>query len=780
MSERRYLQLSVHQFVDFLFRVGDIDDRIYNQSTMQMGSKLHGAYQEKQGNSYHSEVALSGKIEIEEGTIFLQGRADGIITGGIRPVVDEIKTCIIPVERFYAQQKQWHLSQAVVYAYLYLLGTSDKEIEISLTYLSQVDSEDKMVKGFAYKREEIFSMVEDYAKQYFSFFAPHHEHLVRRDASIEALSFPFAKFRKGQKELSKYAFGAIKNHSILFCEAPTGIGKTLSVLFPAVKSFKQHRVDRVFYLTAKGTGSLAAYEALGKLYESGFEGRDSTLVGKEKICLCPGCRCNPSSCPYAEGYYSKIKEVIKEVSSNTNRFDEQTILHYAEKYRVCPFEMQLDLSLFADVIVCDYNYLLDPMVYLERYFEEGVDTSTDVFLLDEAHNLIDRGKDMYSATLSFEKIARAKKALKGPSWKKLRKSLKTLMDYLDELGIDDEPKPLELPKSALLSLFESIKRSRTKEEGIEESLPSEYSDFSRDLAKFKMILEQYYCDCYICYGGSNAEGKFIKLHCLDASRFIRERLQKGKGAVLFSATLSPMDYYEQSILGEKNYPSLILPSPFKKEQMGLFVVPNVSIKYKDRKASYPDVARILSTYVNKMKGNIFLFFPSYEYLDNILPLLELQDADVLVQSKSMTPRERKEMLDAFLPAPERTTVGCLILGGAFGEGVDLVSDRLTGVAIVGVGMPTISFESDLVRAYYDEKEGKGFAYAYLYPGLNKVAQALGRLIRSEEDFGTALLIDSRYAYGEYRAMLDRLHGEYRFVYDEEEELDCLDAFTRSH
>ena len=774
--EKKYLRLSVHQLVDFLFRVGDIDDRIYNQQTMQMGSKMHGSYQAKQGNEYLSEVALSGPIEVEEGTIYVQGRADGIIVGKEYPIIDEIKTCVIPTKDFHAQQEKWHLSQALVYAYLYLLDHDDPKVGVQLTYLSQIDPDDKLIKYYAYAKKEVVREVEDYARLYFAYFSAQEEHVARRDASISSFSFPYDHFRKGQKELSKYVYSAIDKGSMLFAEAPTGIGKTLSVLFPAAKAFKLHRVDRIFYLTAKQTGANSAYLAATQLYESGLVARDSTLVGKEKICLAPGSRCNPDSCPYAEGYYTKIKEVLKEICSNTNRFDEKTVLSYAEKYRICPFELQLDLSLFADIIICDYNYLLDPMVYLERYFEEGVDTSTDVFLLDEAHNLVDRCKDMYSASLDANEVLEAKKSLKGDGWKKTRKSLKAFYDFLLTLPFEDDPVEIECPKDELIAHIDAFKRNKATEDKKHDKLPEELTALSKDIAKFRMILEEYMGKQYRCYTQKGYKAQCLKLHCVDPSSFVSKQLKRGKASVLFSATLSPMDYYKESIVGDKSIPSLILPSPFSRKQMGCFVVPNVSIRYKDRAKSYDAVAELCAKFVSKRMGNYFLFFPSYEYLENILPYLQIENADILVQEKSLTPRQRAEMLSRFEPNPKKTTVGCYILGGSFSEGVDLVSDRLIGVGIVGVGMPQINYESDLVRAYYQEKEGKGFDYAYLYPGLNKVAQALGRLIRSENDRGVALLIDDRYRYGEYRALLDRLHGEYHFVHDLFEEELALDDF----
>ena len=759
------LRLSVHQLVDFLFRSGDIDDRIYNNQTMQMGSKLHGAYQAKQGNTYQSEYPLSGKIDIAEGTIYLQGRADGLILGGPYPIIDEIKTSVLPCKEFYQQQKQWHLAQALVYGFLYLQTNDAKDLGIQLSYLNQLDADDKLTKSFQYSKEEVIGEVEGYAREYFSYYKQQQEHLTSRDSSTSILSFPFEGFRKGQKELSKYVYGVIRNGGMLFAEAPTGIGKTLSVLFPAAKSFASRRLDRIFYLTAKQTGAISAYDACSKLYEHGLVARDSMLVGKEKICLCPGSRCNPSSCPYAEGYYTKLKTIIKEVCNNTNRFDEQTVLEMAHKYTVCPFEFQLDLSLFSDIIICDYNYLLDPMVYLERYFDEGQDTSTSVFLLDEAHNLVDRSKDMYSSSLDLNQILEAKKSLKGEEWKKTRKALKQFGDFISSLPFEDQPKDIDCPKDTLLGFIDAFKKAKTTEEKLHKEIPQELTSLSRDLAKFNLILDEYYNDHYCCYTSKNRTGSFLKLHCVDPSPFIKKQLDRGKASVLFSATLSPMEYYQQSIVGIKNAPSLILPSPFDKRQMGCFVVPNVSIRYKDRAKSYDIVGEICSKFVSKKLGNYFLFFPSYEYLQNVLPYLKIEDADILVQEKSLTPKQRKEMLERFLPNPSKTTVGCYIIGGSFSEGVDLVSDRLIGVGIIGVGMPQINYESDLVRNYYEEKEGKGFDYAYLYPGLNKVAQALGRLIRSESDRGVALLIDDRYRYGEYRGLLNRLHGSYCFVHD---------------
>src|SRR5574344_1848745 len=432
MAEKPYLSLSVHGLVDFLLRRGDIDNRIYNQETMQMGSILHAAFQEKQGHECLSEVALKETFEREKGYIALEGRADGIIVGGDFPIIDEIKSTVIPLEDFYEQQKDWHFGQAECYALMYLHEVKQNKCAIRLTYLSQKSDEKKTVERLFSLQDlehDIYALMDEYL----DFTSKQFDHESSRNISAKSLVFPFKGFRKGQREMAKYVYAVAKNGGSFYCEAPTGIGKTMSSLYPAIKAFADTDNKKIFYLTAKGSGRESAYDALTKLYEKGFAARDSLLTAKDKICFSLGAACNPDECPFAKGYYDKIKKAMEEACQAGYRFDYAHVVGLAKKYAMCPFELQLDLSLWSDIIIGDYNYFFDPLVHLERYFDPEVDSSKYLVLIDEAHNLVDRGRSMYSAKLSAELCEKAKKSLKNlkdPAIKKaIGKLEKILRDY---------------------------------------------------------------------------------------------------------------------------------------------------------------------------------------------------------------------------------------------------------------------------------------------------------------------------------------------------------------
>ncbi len=779
MAKKRYLSLSVHQFVDFLLRPGDIDDRIFNKETMQEGSRLHSILQAKQGPSYMAEYPLSGTIVCSAGEIFVQGRADGIILGN-EPTVEEIKTTVDDLEHFYEENREWHEGQALVYAYLYLKQKDAPGASIRLKYKSQISSkEGLLIKETHYSKKEIEDRVSSMATDYFAFYEESFEHRELRDASISSLPFPFSNFRAGQRELAKYCFGIASRGGLLFAEAPTGIGKTMSTLYPFVKSFKQGRVERLFYLTAKGTGSIAAYKAIGQLQNAGLNARDSTLYSKEKICFHQGHRCNPDDCPFAKGYYSKLKTAIKEATQEHPRFDFLAVVTLARKYAICPFEFQLDLSLFADIIVCDYNYFFDPIVHLERYFDSSVDQSKDLLLIDEAHNLVDRGRFMYSASLSSSSVLEAKKSIKGKNKKGISNALNKIIQSLEELTEKEGDFVLENNPQDVLNALNSLKnaeQNRTKKTSSNSGLGNRYKEGSREAGRYLRLSSDFKDPSIVYYVSRKGDDVKLNLSCLDASSFLAASLSKVRGAVLFSATLSPISYFTKATIGKQEAPYLLLPSPFPESNFHLMIAPKISVRYKDRDKSYPKVAAYLKKFVEARVGNYFLYFPSYEYLENIRPYLDFKAASVLIQGRRMSEEERTVFLESFSPNPTSTTVGLLILGGAFSEGVDLISDRLIGVGIVGVGMPQINFENNLLRSYFQQKEGDGFAYAYQHPGMNKIMQALGRVIRSEEDVGAALLIDDRYAKNDYRGLLLRGHPSYQIVTSEEDVEESLSAF----
>lgn len=774
--EKIFKNVSVHELVDFLLRKGDIDTRVYNFETMQMGSKIHSSYQSKQGKKYLSEVPLKTAFSLDKGTIVLEGRADGIILGGEYPIVDEIKSTVSQLNEFYEKQKEWHLGQAGCYAYMYAKENNLEKMGIKLTYISQ-ETNERMVKDFSFTFEELEENVTSLVNRYLDFLSYLKGKDNRRNESIKALSFPYATYRKGQKAMMKNVYEAIDKKETLFMEAPTGIGKTISALYPSLKAISQGKGDKIFYLTAKTTGRESAYDALTKLYEKGLIARDSILKAKDKMCPSLGKSCNPDECKYAKGYYDKIGLVRDIALRSEERFSSDYVEFLGEKYEICPFELSLDLSLYSDVIICDYNYLFDPIVYLDRYFGDQIKEREHIALIDESHNMIDRAKDMYSSTISTKMVKDAKASIKKIKSNGLKSALTKLFNYLDG-SVEEGIATLSSFPEELTKRIDSIKRAEKKAKDEKTFTSSKcYDDLSKELHRLSVLSEGYTSSAAFYFERINKDVYFHFAN-LDPSPYIASTLSKLKSSIFFSATLSPISFYKESIEGHTNSKSVLFDSPFDHNNMSLTIVPNVSVRYKDRESSYRIVAEYLERFVNKKVGNYFIYFPSYEYLNKIRETLSFENADVYVQERKMKDEEKKDFLSFFKPNPTKTAIGLLVLGGAFGEGVDLIGDRLSGVAIVGIGMPTIGFERNLIKEHFNEKGESGFSFAYLYPGMNRVMQALGRLIRSESDKGAALLIDDRYLNRDYREVYGRLYPTYSVAYSVSEMEEILDRFYK--
>ena len=775
------IELSVHQLVDFLLRDGDIDNRIFNRSSQTEGSRLHSVYQSKQGKNYISEYPLKQTFKFDGVEITLQGRADGIIKKSEKDyIIDEIKTTIIELEEFRDSNLQWHLGQAKCYAYMFAHALGLETIGVRLTYIKQGKNSRKIIDDYTYFVSELEQYIYELLNRYLEFYNIVLRQIEARNASIETLEFPFDKYRKGQKELAKYVFGVEKSKGKLFIEAPTGIGKTMSTIFPSIKYLKEDDKSKLFYLTAKATGKEAAHKAIELLKEKGLSLNEIVITAKEKICFSKNKSCNPDECPFAIGYYSKIKDVIKESLLRYDEFDYDTICHIAKKHQICPFELELDLSLFCDAIICDYNYVLDPISYMKRYFDE--DSSHFIALIDEAHNLVDRSKEMYSASLDESILKTAKKAQRHIENRKIKNALariQKIFNYYDDNfsygnnKIEDLQDEFYLELNKFVTSYQEVSKENNKD------ITKEFTNLYLDVNRFLKISECY-SDKFIIYVNKTNENLLIKMVCLDASRFLSATMNSINSTVLFSATLSPLHYYVDVLGGKYTDPSLVLDSPFPKENLKLLIAPKISTRYKNRDKTYQDVADYLKTFVNAKTGNYFLYFPSYEYLSNILPLLSFnEDAEVYVQEKDMTEVEKNDFISHFKTTSNHSIIGLAIIGGAFGEGIDLVGDSLIGVAIVGIGLPKINFESNQIVEYYQQNEIDGFNYAYTYPGMNKVMQAVGRLIRTENDRGAALLIDERYMWNDYKTLFKKEWNDYEVVYGTDELNDSLQKFFKS-
>ena len=773
----KYLTLSVHQLVDFLLRTGDIDNRVFNRSSMIEGSRLHSVYQAKQSSNYLAEFPLKMSFNVDEVNIVLEGRADGIIKRSEKEyIIDEIKTTVEDLQIFHDDNLEWHLGQAKCYAYMFAKQTNLEYIGIKLTYIRQGKEKEQLIDSYTFNILELEQFVVKLLNEYLAFYNIIFNKIAKRNESIEALKFPFNKFRQGQRDLAKYTYAMAKKRGRLFAEAPTGIGKTISTVFPFVKALKDDDNSKIFYLTAKTSGREAAHQAVKLLKENGLSLGDIMITAKDKICFCKGQACNPEECPYAKGYYNKIQTVLRYAILNYDDFDLQTITQLAYENQICPFELELDLSLFMDVIICDYNYVFDPISYMKRYFDE--DTSSFLVLVDEAHNLVDRSRDMYSASLSYKQFLEARKSVCHSKLHKLKLAMSKMSKMFKEYLVNPKDGNYILDEfydytyktiSSFITTMQDINKNENKE------MSKELLEFYLEVNRFSKILE-FYNDHFICYYEISKDELILHVSCLDASSFLHSSLRRLRGSVLFSATLSPIEYYVDMLGGKKEDAQLILPSPFPVDNLKIIIAPKVSIRYKNRDSSYQQVADYIKAFVRNKVGNYFIFLPSYEYLTNLMPYIDMDDVNVYEQDRGMSDEDKELFLTNFKPHPERTTLGFVIVGGAFGEGIDLVSDRLIGAIIVGIGMPKINFVSDQIMKYYDAREQSGYNYAYLNPGMNKVMQALGRVIRSETDRGAVLLIDERYLTNDYRDLFKSEWRKYEVAFSPKEVSDILQEF----
>ena len=782
------LSLSVHQIVDFLFRSGDIDDRIYNTSSMLEGTRLHKFYQDRQGNNYLKEYYLKYIFYVDDYELIVDGRSDGIILGPI-VTIEEIKTTIDDLDHFFKENEMWHLAQAEFYAYIYAKTNNLNKINVSLMYFSQ-NKKDRLKKIYNYDFDILEQKIYCYLNDYLSY---QKTFLIKeriRDESLKNLSFPFPFIRNGQNELIESTIECVLNHTSNFVEASTGIGKTISTLYGSLCLMKDKRIDKIFYSTPKNSGFLSAINALNIFKNKDVRLTSVEIIAKDKACLNKKRigKCNPDECKFTIGYYDKLKEVIKEIVLNNDIIDANLIKKYALKYTMCPFELSLDLSLLADVIISDYNYLFDPISQLKRYFESPDKQYKMIALIDEAHNMVNRSVDMFSSILSSSSFFKALTDLKKIRNKQIMKIYNSLEEYFNYYLEFDFSEQKEFILDSLNIDFvlrlkkynEEIKKYRLKHK----KFKSENVDnFNRDLYRFLLIYDYYikYKDQYKLFIRSEKEDEItLNMMCLDASKFIVSSLNHFEGSIFFSATLSPIDYYINLIVNNNNnVKTLSLPSPFKKENFKVLVDNSTSFIYKDRLLTIDKIRDYILTFSKKRKGNYMVFCPSYKYLETLKLVLKDDDLNIIYQEKNMTNFSKDLFLSEFKEKVDKTTVGVVVLGGIFSEGIDLVGDRLNGVIILGIGLPSISFENELKKEYYNSLSYNGFEYAYINVGINKITQALGRLIRSENDKGIALLIDYRYKNKTYIPLFNDKWSNHKVIKNKYELEDELDKFYKN-
>ena len=658
-----------------------------------------------------------------------------------------------------------HLAQAKCYAYIFAKQQELEEIRVQMTYCN-LDTEEIRRFQQSYSFEEIrewFEMVVGLYEKWANF---QYEARIERNTSIEKLEFPYP-YREGQKELAAGVYRTINREKNLFIQAPTGTGKTITTVFPAVKAVGEELADKIFYLTAKTITRTVAKETFDLLRKQGYLGRVITITAKEKLCMCEEMDCNPVHCPYAEGHYDRVNDAVFDLIQTERDITREVLIQQAEKFRVCPFELCLDTTLWVDDIICDYNYVFDPNVYLKRFFAEGV-KGEYLFLIDEAHNLVERGREMYSAVLYKEDFLKIKKIMKEHSRKcvkaleKCNSHLLELKRQCDNYEILDN---LGVFVFLLMQLGAALEEFFLKDISFPEK--KEVQEFYLGLRHFLNMYERV-DENYVVYTEHEADGRFkVKLYCVDTAVNLQECLDKGRSTIFFSATLLPIQYYKKLLSTKEDNYAVYAKTVFSKEQRLLVIGTDVSSKYTRRnEREFTKIARYIYETAQGRKGNYMAFFPSYKMMGQVLEkfyALNLGEMDCVVQESGMREQEREEFLEAFRMERENTLVGFCVMGGIFSEGIDLKNEALIGAVIVGTGLPQISNEREILKNYYDKRYGEGFDYAFRYPGMNKVLQSAGRVIRTVEDKGVIVLLDERFLQREYLGMFPREWADYEKV-----------------
>ncbi len=833
-ASKEQIRISVRQLVEFILRSGDIDNRHHTspESAMQEGSRIHRMIQKRMGADYQAEVSLKYTHPTPNYTLVLEGRADGVVENGKSLMIDEIKGTYRDLFRMRGPNPV-HLAQAKCYAYMYSLKKDFDKIQVRMTYCN-METEDIRYFTEDYEVPELNVWFQKLISEYLKWADYEYEWKIVRNESIRSVQFPFP-YRDGQKDLVTYVYQTIYHKRKLFLEAPTGVGKTISTVFPAVKAMEKGMGDKIFYLTAKTITRTVAEQTFELLRRKGLHLKSVVLTAKDKICFMEQTECNPDHCPYAKGHFDRINEAMYDLLIHEESFSREMIEKYAHKYQVCPFEFCLDMSLFADSIIGDYNYLFDPHVYLKHFFAEG-SSGNYIFLVDEAHNLLERGREMYSASIVKEELLELKRGLlEGEEAQDAEK-------YMGEWQTDEEQADEERVRqasdgagrgkvksvlygqgfaSAMIRQLEKCNKEMLVmkrecegccivgnidhvvqpvlrlhavlegylEENEEVNLPvkEQILDLYFKLSHFLDIYERI-DEKYVKYTELREDGSFLlKLFCVDPSTNLKECMQRGRSSVLFSATFLPIQYYKGLLGGEEKDYEVYANSIFNPEKRALLVAQDVTSKYTRRsEEEFYKIAAYIDAVVKRKHGNYMVFCPSYALLQEIFTIYQEnfddKTTECIMQTDFMDETSREDFLKKFEGnesfdiqsdiamdieyEDDRYLIGFCVLGGIFSEGIDLKNDSLIGVIIVGTGLPQVCYEREILKDYFDERGGFGFDYAYRYPGMNKVLQAAGRVIRTADDIGTITLLDERFLQPSYLKLFPREWSDFQIVNQE--------------
>ena len=765
MKEETIIRISVRSLVEFILREGDIDNRVsgsMEKDAMLLGGKIHRKIQSRMGTNYTAEVPLKIQMPCDGFVLQIEGRADGVLKDDGKVLIDEIKGILRSLEHLEAPVPV-HLAQAKCYAYIYAVQNSLKCIDVQMTYC-QMETEE--IRRFCqeFEFQELQTWFQDLVTQYEKWAKFEIEWRNVRNDSIRQIEFPFP-YREGQRDLVVSVYRTILRKKKLFIQAPTGVGKTMATVFPAVRAVGEGLGEKIFYLTAKTIMRTVAEQAFSLLKEKGLLYKTITLTAKEKICFCEEAECNPDACPYAKGHFDRVNDAVFDLITHSGDWSREVLEEQAKKYMVCPFEMSLDVSNWADAVICDYNYVFDPQAHIKRFFSES-GKEEYLFLIDEAHNLVERGREMYSASLYKEDLLEVRKLVKAED-PKLAKGLSECNQQFLELKRECEH----------YQILKSVSHIALKLMNVLSKL-EDYLEECKDAEKKKRVLDFYFAvrsflnihdimdENYVIFSEMMEDGRFqIKLFCVNPAVNLQNYLEQGNSTIFFSATLLPVHYYKKLLSVEKDDYAVYAHSSFPQENKFLFIGTDVSTRYTRRgESTYQRFARYIAVMAEQKKGNYMAFFPSYRFLEEVHTcFLECVDHEVdsICQVSYMDEEQREEFLEEFEREREKSLVAFCVMGGIFSEGIDLTEDKLIGAVIAGTGLPQVCTEREILKQYFNAADMDGFDYAYLYPGMNKVLQSAGRVIRTESDRGVILLLDDRFRAMRYREVFPREWQQYQ-------------------
>lgn len=765
MKEETIIRISVRSLVEFILREGDIDNRVsgsMEKDAMLLGGKIHRKIQSRMGTNYTAEVPLKIQMPCDGFVLQIEGRADGVLKDDGKVLIDEIKGILRSLEHLEAPVPV-HLAQAKCYAYIYAVQNSLKCIDVQMTYC-QMETEE--IRRFCqeFEFQELQTWFQDLVTQYEKWAKFEIEWRNVRNDSIRQIEFPFP-YREGQRDLVASVYRTILRKKKLFIQAPTGVGKTMATVFPAVRAVGEGLGEKIFYLTAKTITRTVAEQAFSLLKEKGLLYKTITLTAKEKICFCEEAECNPDACPYAKGHFDRVNDAVFDLITHSGDWSREVLEEQAKKHMVCPFEMSLDVSNWADAVICDYNYAFDPQAHLKRFFSES-GKGEYLFLIDEAHNLVERGREMYSASLYKEDLLEVRKLVKAED-PKLAKGLSECNQQFLELKRECEH----------YQILKSVSHIALKLMNVLSKL-EDYLEECKDAEKKKRVLDFYFAvrsflnihdimdENYVIFSEMMEDGRFqIKLFCVNPAVNLQNYLEQGNSTIFFSATLLPVHYYKKLLSVKKDDYAVYAHSSFPQENKFLFIGTDVSTRYTRRgESTYQRFARYIAVMAEQKKGNYMAFFPSYRFLEEVHTcFLECVDHEVdsICQVSYMDEEQREEFLEEFEQEREKSLVAFCVMGGIFSEGIDLTDDKLIGAVIAGTGLPQVCTEREILKQYFNAADMDGFDYAYLYPGMNKVLQSAGRVIRTESDRGVILLLDDRFRAMRYREVFPREWQQYQ-------------------